>query len=74
MNGMIFAPSATPEPIVEKRTEAIFTVMQTLEIKERIAVIGGEVYNGNINEANQFILNQIQEWSKIMRDRNISIN
>jgi tripartite-type tricarboxylate transporter receptor subunit TctC len=70
----IFAPSATPEPIIKKLTEAIYTAMQTPEIKERMEIIGGEVYNGNINEVNQFILNQIQEWSKIIRDKNISLN
>ena len=44
----IFEPLATPEPIIKKLTEAIYTAMQTPEIKERMEIIGGEVYNGNI--------------------------
>ena len=48
--------------------------MQASEIKERIAITVGEVYKGNIIESNQFILNQLQKWSKIIRDKNIFLN
>jgi tripartite-type tricarboxylate transporter receptor subunit TctC len=70
----IFAPASTPEPIVKKLSEAIATAMQTPEMKERMAIIGGEVYTGSVNDGTQFILNQIQEWSKIIREKNISLN
>ena len=44
----IFVPSATPQSIVKKLTEAIFIAMQANEMKERIAIIVSEIYNGNI--------------------------
>jgi hypothetical protein len=43
-------------------------------MKDRVASLGGEVYQGSITEANQYIQQQMQEWAKIIREKNISPN
>jgi tripartite-type tricarboxylate transporter receptor subunit TctC len=70
----IFAPTGTPEPIVKKLSEAITLAMQSPEMKDRISQLGGDVYQGSVAEGNQFIQNQIQEWIKIIREKNIALN
>jgi tripartite-type tricarboxylate transporter receptor subunit TctC len=70
----IFAPSGTPDAVIKKLSDAIATAMQTPEMKEKIPQLGGEIYQGTLAEGNQFIQNQIQEWTKIIREKNISLN
>ena len=70
----IFAPSGTPDAVVKKLSDAIAIAMQTPEMKEKIPQLGGEIYQGTLAEGNQFIQNQIQEWTKIIREKNISLN
>jgi tripartite-type tricarboxylate transporter receptor subunit TctC len=70
----IFAPSGTPDVVVKKLSDAIAAAMQTPEMKEKIPQLGGEIYQGTLAEGNQFIQNQIQEWTKIIREKNISLN
>jgi len=70
----IFAPSGTPDAVVKKLSDAITTAMQTPEMKEKIPQLGGDIYQGTLAEGNQFIQNQIQEWTKIIREKNISLN
>jgi len=70
----IFAPSGTPDAVVKKLSDAIATAMQTPEMKEKIPQLGGDIYQGTLAEGNQFIQNQIQEWTKIIREKNISLN
>ena len=70
----ICAPTGTPEPIVKKLSEAITLAMQSPEMKDRISQLGGDVYQGSVAEGNQFIQNQIQEWIKIIREKNIALN
>ncbi len=70
----IFAPSGTPDFIVKKMSEAIATVMQLPEMKERVMNLGGEQFQGGSNEANQFIQTQFQEWAKVIREKKISLD
>jgi len=70
----IFAPSGTPDAVIKKLSDAIAAAMQTPEMKEKIPQLGGDIYQGTLAEGNQFIQNQIQEWTKIIREKNISLN
>jgi len=70
----IFAPVSTPDAITKKISEAIAIAMQSGEMKDRVSSLGGEVYQGSITEANQYIQQQMQEWAKIIREKNISPN
>jgi len=70
----IFAPAGTPDAITKKLSEAIAIAMQSGEMKDRVSSLGGEVYQGSMTEANQYIQQQMQEWAKIIREKNISPN
>jgi hypothetical protein len=70
----IFAPSGTPEAIVKKISDAIASVMQLSEMKERVTSLGGEQFQGGAVEAHQFIQTQYQEWGKVIREKKISLD
>jgi len=70
----IFAPAATPAPILLKLSEAITKVMQTPEVKDKVISLGGEIFQGNANEADQFIKAQIAEWARLVKSGKISVD
>ncbi len=70
----IFAPSATPAPILLKLSDAIAKVMQSAEVKEKVASLGGEPFQGNAESADKFIKAQMVEWSKLVKSGKISID
>ncbi len=70
----IFAPSATPAPILLKLSDAIAKVMQSAEVKEKVASLGGEPFQGNAETADKFIKAQMVEWSKLVKSGKISID
>ena len=70
----IFAPAATPAAIVLKLSEAITKVMQTPEVRDKVISLGGEIFQGNANEADKFIKAQMVEWARLVKSGKISVD
>ena len=69
-NGM-FLPSGVQPAIVDKLTEALRQALDAPEVKQKIASVGGESFNGNRAEVSAFIQKQTQRMGKVVRDGNI---
>ena len=70
----VFAPSAISDEIYQKITEAISKVLQTPEVKAKIVSLGGEIFTGNAQQAVEFEKAQILQWSKVIKEKKISID
>ena len=70
----IFAPAATPAPIVQRLSDAIAKVMQSPEVREKVAGLGGEVFQGNSEAADKFIKAQMAEWAKLVKSGKIAVD
>lgn len=70
----IFAPAATPAAILLKLSEAITKVMQTPEVRDKVISLGGEIFQGNANEADKFIKAQMVEWARLVKSGKISVD
>jgi tripartite-type tricarboxylate transporter receptor subunit TctC len=70
----VFAPAATPAPIVQKLSDAIAKVMQSPEVKEKVAGLGGEIFQGNAEAADKFIKAQMAEWAKLVKSGKIAVD
>jgi len=70
----IFAPAATPAVILLKLSEAITKVMQTPEVRDKVISLGGEIFQGNTNEADKFIKSQMLEWARLVKSGKISVD
>jgi tripartite-type tricarboxylate transporter receptor subunit TctC len=70
----IFAPAATPAVILLKLSEAITKVMQTPELRDKVISLGGEIFQGNANEADKFIKSQMVEWARLVKSGKISVD
>lgn len=70
----IFAPAGTPAPIVAKLADAIARAMQSAEIRERVATLGGEIAGYGPKEADKFIREQTELWGKVVKQANIRVD
>ena len=70
----VFTPAATPAPIVQRLSDAIAKVMQSPEVKEKVAGLGGEIFQGNSEAADKFIKAQMAEWAKLVKSGKIAVD
>jgi tripartite-type tricarboxylate transporter receptor subunit TctC len=69
-NGL-FVPAGTPDPIVNRLADALRKALDSDEVRQRIAGLGGEIFAGGPAEAARFIAEQRQLTAKIIREGNI---
>ncbi len=68
----MFAPSNTPEPIVNKLAAAFQQALESPEVKARVAQLGGDIQKGSPEQAKKFIEQQINLWSHVIKERGIT--
>ena len=68
----VFAPANTPEPVVAKLAAAFQQALESPEVKARIAQLGGDIQKGSPDDAKKFIEQQINQWSRVIKERGIT--
>lgn len=68
----VFAPANTPEPVMAKLAAAFQQTLESPEVKARVAQLGGEMQKGNPDQARKFIEHQVNLWSRVIKERNIT--
>jgi tripartite-type tricarboxylate transporter receptor subunit TctC len=69
----LFAPAGTPDAVVAKLSAALQSALDTPDVKARVAQLGGELQKPSPAAAQQFIQQQMALWSRVIRERHISI-
>ena len=69
----IFAPAGTPAPVLAKIAESIAKALQSPELRERVAALGGEIRAYGPGETEKFGRGQTELWSKVVRAGNIRV-
>jgi tripartite-type tricarboxylate transporter receptor subunit TctC len=67
----VFAPAGTPAPVVAKLSEAIAKALQSQEVRDRVAALGGEIAALGPAETARFIREQTELWGRVVRAANI---
>lgn len=70
----IFVPAATPPAIVSKLAAAFQRALETPEVSQRVAQLGGEMQRTTPDQAQAFIEQQITLWGRVVRERKISVD
>jgi tripartite-type tricarboxylate transporter receptor subunit TctC len=70
----IFAPTGTPEPVIARLSQALQAALDTPEVKNRIAQLGGEMQRGSPESAKSFISQQMVQWAKVVKAKGISLD
>lgn len=67
-------PSKTPAEIQAKLREALQFAINSPNVKKRLEDLGGSVFdNSSPDNAKKFVEHQMQQWSKIIKDRGIQV-
>lgn len=67
----VFAPSGTPEAVINKVSMAFQYALESAEVKTRVAQLGGEIKKGSPEQTKKFIEQQINLWSHVIKERGI---
>ena len=68
----VFAPANTPEPVVAKLAAAFQQALESPDVKARVAQLGGDIQKGSPEQSKKFIEQQINLWSRIIKERGIT--
>ena len=65
------APAATPKPVVARLHAEVQKALQTPEVRERMAAVGGEVSPGSAEQFGALIRAERARYDKLVREANI---
>jgi tripartite-type tricarboxylate transporter receptor subunit TctC len=63
----LMAPAGTPRPIIDKLNAQANEVLQSADMKRRMAEFGAEIGGGTPEEFGQFIVSEIKRYESIVR-------
>jgi len=72
-NGL-FAPKATPQPVVEKLSEAMRAALRKPEAVDRLAAMGSEARGSAPDEFATFLIDETRKWKDVMQRANIKVS
>ena len=67
----VFAPTGTPPAIVQRLSDAINQMLQTTDMRERLAAIAFEPVGGTPRQFGDYVKTEIVKWGKVVREGNI---
>jgi tripartite-type tricarboxylate transporter receptor subunit TctC len=69
----VFAPAGTPAAVIHRLSAAFQHALDTPEVRQRVAQLGGEMQRSTPEQAQAFIEQQVALWARIVRERHIVI-
>lgn len=70
----VVAPAGTPAAVIARLNASINKVLQDPKYREVVDSQGAEVAGGTPEEYRQFIQSESQKWSKLIKERGITLN
>lgn len=70
----VFAPAATPPTVVTKLNAEITKAMNSREMKEALAAVGGDLIAGSPQQFAAFIHDETDKWGKLVKDSGAKID
>jgi tripartite-type tricarboxylate transporter receptor subunit TctC len=69
----LFAPAATPKPIVQKINQAVMSVMSQSKIRKSMMERGSDPASGSADDFAAFLRVDQAKWSKLIKENNIAV-
>jgi tripartite-type tricarboxylate transporter receptor subunit TctC len=69
----VFAPKATPRPVVDKLSAAIRTALAKPEVADRLAALGSTARGSTPEEFASFLQQETDKWTDVMKRANIKV-
>jgi tripartite-type tricarboxylate transporter receptor subunit TctC len=64
----VFAPAATPAPIVHRLNEEINRALQSTDVRERLVASAFDVVGGAQRDAADYLKAEVLKWGKVVRE------
>ncbi|MEP6942171.1 MAG: tripartite tricarboxylate transporter substrate binding protein [Betaproteobacteria bacterium] len=69
----IVVPAGTPRPIIERLNADLRKTMESAEVKERLASLGGNLRVGSPEEFDALMKSEVVRWRKLAKDTGIKV-
>jgi tripartite-type tricarboxylate transporter receptor subunit TctC len=69
----VFAPKATPRPVVDKLSAAIRAALARPEVADRLAALGSTARGSTPEEFASFLQQETDKWTDVMKRANIKV-
>jgi len=69
----IFAPAATPRPVIDRLQRELAAVLRTAFVRERYAVLGIEPVGNSSREFGEQVRADLARWEKVVRAANVRL-
>jgi len=70
----IFAPSATPAPLVKRLNQDLSALIASAELREQFDRLGMDPMGGSPAEATAFIASELAKWGKVVASSGATID
>ena len=70
----MFAPSATPRPVMERLNGAVAKILHSSDVTKKLASIGLEPVGEGLSESDAYIKSEITKWARVVKAAGISAN
>ena len=67
----VFAPAGTPDPVMQKLSAAFQKSLESPDVRARVLQLGGEIQKLTPDQSSSFIQQQINQWSRVIKERGI---
>ena len=64
--------AGTPDPVLNRMSEAVMRVMYLPEVRDRIEEMGADVLAGGAERARRFLNAEVTKWGQVIRSNNIT--
>ena len=70
----MFAPTGTPQPIIDKLSEAVSVVVKKPEIQEKLLGQGAEAVGSTAAELDSIVRSELTNWAKLAKEADIQVH
>jgi len=70
----MFAPAATPKPVLDKLNAALVKVLNQADVKKKIAEQGGDVVAETPEQFAAFIKSETAKWGKVVKESGATVD
>lgn len=70
----IFAPKATPRPVIDRLSAAIRAALQKKDVADKLAAVGSEPRGSTPEEFTAFLEFESRKWAEVMKQANIKVS
>lgn len=70
----IFAPKATPQPVIERLNAALNKVLQDPALRQRLEQQGDAIAVGSVQEFQRFLVASAATWKRVAQQANVTID